>query len=175
VRATRSLLLLGSDVLEALIVVQTTRSLPLLGSDVLKKVNEMQFKIRTAFLFPAAIAALMLIANAVFAQDTTPKTRLRSPAAVRGFIGGESHDSYVIRVRKGRTMTVRISWRSEGENNASFTVSESADFFGAEQVSFGAVSADDKQWTGKIPRTRDYFIYVVAHPTAHFVLRVRVK
>lgn len=135
----------------------------------------MHFKIRKAFLFPAAIAALMLIANVVFAQDTTPKRRLRSPAAVRGFIGGESHDSYVIRVRKGRTMTVRISWRPEGENNASFTVSESADFFDAEQVSFGEVSDGGKRWTGKIPKTRDYFVYVVAHPTAHYVLRVKVK
>ena len=136
----------------------------------------MYIKIRKALLFPAAMAALMLIANVVVAQDdTTPKRRLRSPAAVKSTVGGEAHDSYVIRAPKGRMMTVRISWRPEGENNASFTVSESANFFGAEQVSFGKVSGDGKHWTGKIPRTRDYFIYVVAHPTADYVLRVSLK
>ena len=136
----------------------------------------MHTKIRKTLLFPAAMAALMLIANVAFAQeDTTPKKRLRSPAAVKGSIGGEAHDSYVIRAPKGRTMTVRISWRPEGENNASFTVSESANFFGAEQVSFGEASDDGKRWTGKIPKTRDYFIYMVAHPTADYALRVNVK
>jgi hypothetical protein len=136
---------------------------------------KMHTKIRKT-LFPAAIAALLLIGNVVFAQkDTTPKKRLRSPAVARGTIGGESHDSYVIRARKGQTMTVKISWRSEGENNASFTVSESADFFSAQQVGFGEESDGGKRWTGKIPQTRDYFIYVTAHPTADYVLRVNLK
>ena len=136
----------------------------------------MHTKIRKTLLFPAAIAALLLIANVTFAQkDTTPKKRLRSPAVAKGTIGGESHDSYVIRARKGQTMTVRISWHVEGENGAAFTVSESADFFGGEQLGFGEESDEGKRWTGKIPQTRDYFIYVTAHPTADYVLRVNLK
>jgi hypothetical protein len=37
--------------------------------------------------------------------------RLRSPAIVRGFIGGESQDHYEIRARKGQTLAVSISWK----------------------------------------------------------------
>jgi hypothetical protein len=40
---------------------------------------------------------------------------------------------------------------------------------------FDTVADDGKRWTGKIPQTRDYFIYLVAHPTAPYVLRVTVK
>ena len=72
-------------------------------------------------------------------------------------------------------MTVRIYWRREGDNKADFTVSESASFFAAEQVGFGSLSADSRRWTGRIPKTRDYYIYVVAHPTVHYTLRVNLK
>lgn len=130
---------------------------------------------KTSFLF-AAITALLLCANIASAQeDTTPKKRLRSPAITRGLIGGESHDSYVIRARRGRTMTVQISWRREGDNRAEFTVSESSNFYNAEQVTFGRESNNGRRWTGKIPDTRDYYIYVVGHPTARYTLRVTVR
>ena len=130
---------------------------------------------RLPFLLLATVT-ILLAASALRAQDdTTPKKRLRSPAITRSVIGGESHDSYVIRARKGQTMTVRISWRHEGDNNAEFKVSESANFFDAEQVGFGTLSADSKRWTGRIPNTRDYYIYAVAHPTTHYTLRVNLK
>jgi hypothetical protein len=136
----------------------------------------MQLRLRKTSLLFAAIVALLLSANVALSQeDTTPKKRLRSPAVVRGLIGGESHDSYVIRARRGATMTVQISWRSEGDNRAEFTVSDSANFFSAEQVNFGEKFNGDKSWRGKIPATRDYYIYVVAHPTARYTLRVKVK
>jgi hypothetical protein len=136
----------------------------------------MKLKLRSAASLLATVVALSLAtAPALAQQDTAPKKRLRNPATVRGFIGGESHDSYVIRGRKGRTMTVRISWRREGDNRAEFTVSESPDFFGAEPVTFGKESDDGKRWAGKLPRTRDYYIYVVAHPTAQYTLRVTIR
>ncbi|HEY3027113.1 MAG TPA: hypothetical protein VGJ55_13275 [Pyrinomonadaceae bacterium] len=121
-----------------------------------------------------SVTILLAVSPARAQDDTTPK-RLRSPATIRGLVGGESHDSYVIRARKGQTMTVRISWRREDDNKADFTVSESASFFGAEQVGFGTLSADSRRWTGRIPKSRDYYIYVVAHPTAHYTLRVSLK
>ena len=107
--------------------------------------------------------------------EPSPARRLRRPATVRGFIGGESHDNYVIHARKGRIMTVRLSWRREGDNRAEFKVSESPDYFTGEPVKFGTESDDGKRWTGRIPRSGDYYIDVVAHPTAHYTLRVRVK
>lgn len=47
----------------------------------------------------ATLATLLLAANIASAEEYTQ--RLRSPATVKGFVGGESHDSYVIRARKG--------------------------------------------------------------------------
>ena len=130
---------------------------------------------RLAFLLLVTVTILLAVSPSRAQDDTTPKKRLRSPAITRGFIGGESHDSYVIRARKGQTMNVRISWRREGDNKADFTVSESPSFFGAEQVGFGSLSGDSRRWTGRIPKTRDYYIYIVAHPTAHYTLRVNLK
>lgn len=130
---------------------------------------------RSSFLL-IALAIVLLAANSCWAQDdTTQKRRLRSPETVRGLIGGESHDSYVIQARKGRTMTVQISWRRVDDNRAEFTVSESSDFFNGGEVAFGKTSDKGKRWSGRIPRTRDYYIYVVAHPTAQYTLRVRLK
>lgn len=136
----------------------------------------MRPELRHAFRLFAVTAAVLLCAGLASArQDAAPKKRLRSPAAARGFIGGESHDGYVIRARRGRTMTVQIFWRREGDNRAEFTVSESPDFSGAEPVKFGTESNGGRRWTGRIPRTRDYYIYVVGHPAAHYTLTVRVR
>ena len=130
--------------------------------------------------FPSLItaAAVLLLLSAAIARaqdDTVPKKRLRSPATVRGTIGGESHDSYVIRARRGQRMTVRISWRRDGDNQASFSISRSPNFFSAEPLNFGQESDEGKQWTGRIPQTGNYYIYVTAHPVADYVLRVRLK
>jgi hypothetical protein len=98
--------------------------------------------------------------------------RLRNPASVRGFIGGESHQEYVIHVRRGRVLTVRLSWRREADNRAEFSVKESRN---SEPSKFGMESDDGKRWTGKIPKSGDYYIDVYAHPTAHYTLRVAVR
>ncbi len=136
----------------------------------------MQIKLKRAPWLLIALALLLLPTNATYAQDDkTPKKRLRSPATVKGFIGGESHDSYVIRARKGQTMTVQISWRRKDDNRAEFTVSESSNFFTGGQVTFGKSSDNDKRWSGKIPKTGSYYLYVVAHPTARYTLSVTVK
>ena len=107
--------------------------------------------------------------------ETSPLRILRGAATVRGFIGGESHDGYVVRARKGRVLSVRLSWRREGDNRASFTVSESPDFYTGEPAKFGAEYADGQRWAGRIPRTGDYHIYVVAHPSARYTLKVSVR
>lgn len=133
--------------------------------------NAMSKLMRSSFL-----AALLLAANVVWAQeDTTPKKRLRSPATASGVIGGEAHAGYVIRARKDQTMTVQITWRRKDDNRAEFTVSESSNFFNGGQVTFGKSSDKGKRWSGKIPRTKNYYIYVVAHPTANYTLSVTVE
>ena len=133
-----------------------------------------------ASLFLATLATLLLAADITVAQSHTP--RLRSPATVRGFIGGESHDSYVIRARKGRIMTVQLTWRHEHddqrrENHAEFFVGDLPNFNADGLVTFGKESSSEKgrSWSGKIPKTGDYYIYVLANPSAHYTLRVIVK
>ena len=136
----------------------------------------MRIKLKRPFWLLVALAFLLLTTSVAWAQsDTTPKKRLRSPATTKGFIGGESHDSYVIRARKGQTMTVQISWRRKDDNHAEFTISDSSNFFDAAQVPFGKVSDHGKRWSGKAPKTGSYYIYVVAHPTAHYTLSLSVE
>jgi|SRR5215510_1558825 len=133
----------------------------------------MRMKLKQAFLPLIPLTTLLLAADIAWAQEYTQ--RLRSPATVRGLIGGESHDSYVISARKGQTMTVQISWRREhdnelGDNHAQFWVED-----GNGYVKFGKESNEGKRWSGKIPKTANYYIYVIAHPWAHYTLRITVK
>ena len=136
----------------------------------------MHKKLASSSLILLSAVLLFLSASVARAQDdTVPKKRLRSPATVRSTIGGESHDSYVIKARRGQRMTVSISWRKEGDNEAGFTVSRSYNFFSAEAVGLGKESNNGKQWSGRIPETGNYYIYVTAHPVATYVLRVRLN
>jgi hypothetical protein len=107
--------------------------------------------------------------------ETSPPRRLRNPVSVRGFIGGESHDGYVVRAHKGQVLTVRLSWRREDDNRASLALSESADFYTGEPVKFGTEYDDGRRWVGTVPRTGDYYVYVVAHPSAHYTLHVSLR
>ena len=134
----------------------------------------MHVKLMRASLLLVAVATFFLAANITAAQENaSPKKRLRSPATARGFIGGESNDGYVIRARRGQVMTVRISWRHVDDNRAEFSVSDSAEFGG--QVEFGKLTYSGRRWRGKIPQTGDYYIYVVAHPSARYILKVTLK
>jgi hypothetical protein len=136
----------------------------------------MNIKIKQMILFIVAVTAMFTATSVTFAQsDTTPKKRLQIPATAKGFIGGESHDSYVINASKGQTITIQISWQREDGNRASFTVSKSANFFNGDAVNFGKESLNGKRWTGKIPKTGKYYIYVVANPSAKYTLKISEK
>jgi len=135
-----------------------------------------QTSFRKILSLAGIVATVILAADLSSAQPRpTPAKRLTSPAVVRGFIGGESHDAYVIRAPKGKTLTVQLSWREEGGNRAEFEVSDMPGFFGVELVKFGKPSDDGKRWTGKIPKTGNYYIYVVAHPDARYTLKASLK
>ena len=128
-----------------------------------------------------ALATLSLAADFALAQEYA--VRLRNPGTARGFVGGESHDTYVIRARKGQTMTVQISWRRErnneqgqnnGNNHAEFWVGESPDFDG-DKVVLGKESSEGKRWSCRIPKPGNYYIHVSAYPAAHYTLSVTVR
>lgn len=117
------------------------------------------------------IAAVFLLTNLTLAQGDQEAKELCFPqgtkdATVQGFIGGESHDSYVFHVRAGRKVTVRITSRGK---RAGFSVSTSE--FG-EPVDFGKETNGGMTWIGTIPQTSVYFISVTAHPQARYRLRV---
>src|SRR5215468_8697971 len=97
----------------------------------------MKLLILTAALLAivASGPARALLPDVCAAQEHEYVKRLRTPATVKGLIGGESHNSYVIHAREGQVMTVQISWRPAhdqalGDNRAEFFVSESPDFNG---------------------------------------------
>lgn len=134
-------------------------------------------RIANSLALTAVLMFCILVATgSVLAQaDRTPKKRLTSPATVSGYIGGEAHDSYVIRARKGRILTVNISWRRRGKDRAEFSVSRSANFYAGGVVNFGVRSNGGNRWRGIIRRTADYYVYVVAHPTAQYTLKIDTK
>lgn len=125
----------------------------------------------------SVFASAVLFVSSASAQtptDTVKKIRLKNPATVTGTIGGESHDSYVIRVRKNQTLKVQITWKEKGDRVAHFIVSRSADFFEGDVIR-GISTYNEKNWYSKIKKTGDYYIYVTAHPIANYTLKVSVK
>ena len=142
----------------------------------------MRMRFPKALLFQVALSVVSFAANTARAQDPPPREyfkRLHSPATARGVIGGESHDSYVIHARKGQTMSVRISWRLEPfddekyDTNAQFSVSTLPFFSGGELK--GKESHHGSRWTATIPRTGNYYIYVMGYPTVRYTLKVIVQ
>lgn len=124
-----------------------------------------------------SVLLLVVLASSLSAGQNVRS--LRSPAVVHGFIGGESHDTYVVHTRKRQTLTVVISWKPEhdpntGDNHAQFWIQDSSNY-GGEAVKFGRESDNGKRWSGEIPSTGNYYIFVVAHPTAHYNLKVQIK
>ncbi len=123
----------------------------------------------------SAVTILLLTAGIASAQtDSTPEKRLKSAATVKGSVGGEAHDSYVIRARKNQTLKVQFSWAG-GDKKAQFVISKSNDFYTGDLVEGGSETHDGKTQIRKIPATGDYYIYVTAHPTAEYTLKVRVR
>lgn len=118
------------------------------------------------------LVVLCGVGGVTWAQTGARPKRIVPPVTVKSVIGGESHDAYVVRARKGQKLSISLSWKKEDDNSASFTVSTGANFFEAEPVKFGHESAHGTRWTGRLPRTGRYYIYVVAHPVAHYVLKV---
>jgi len=117
------------------------------------------------------LAGLLLAANIGRAEEHVQ--RLRSPATVKGVVGGEAHDSYVFRAHKGQIMIVQISWPLEhdpeqkqdhGYNHADFWIGKLPDFDGDGRVTFGKASNNGKRWIGTIPKTGNYYIMLALTP-----------
>jgi hypothetical protein len=106
-----------------------------------------------------ALAASWLAAVSAVAQFPEHPRTLHSPAKVKGFIGGESHDTYGIKARRGQIMTVRSHGflsatknQAAVDNNAQFWVSTAPDFDGTGDVKFGQEFDNGKTWTRQNPK-----------------------
>lgn len=118
------------------------------------------------------VLILGVLATSAFAQPMARPKRVHAPATIRDMVGGEANVTYVVHVRKGQTLTVEISWKKEDDNTASFGMGTNKDLAPA---TFGKESNGGRKWVGKVPKTGDYFIEVVAHPRADYVLKVAVR
>src|SRR6185295_14474370 len=76
---------------------------------------------------PLVLAALILAILTTSASAQFKPKRVHAPATIRGLVGGEANDTYVLHVRKGRVLTVELSWKKEDDNKASFGMGSSKD------------------------------------------------
>jgi hypothetical protein len=129
---------------------------------------------KNCLMFFAAMILLLTVGGAQAQTDLVKKVRLKSAATVKGTVGGESHDSYVIHVRKNQTLIVQITWKEKGDYTAHFVVSRSDDFFTGDVIR-GIETYNEKNWRSKIRKTGDYYIYVTGHPVADYTLKVSSK
>ncbi len=116
----------------------------------------------------------LTVSGAQAQTDPVKKIRLKNPATVKGTVGGESHDSYVIRVRKNQTLTVQITWKEKGDRVGHFIVSRSDNFFTGGVIR-GISTYNEKNWYSKLKKTGDYYIYVTGNPVVNYTLKVSVK
>lgn len=63
----------------------------------------------------------------------------------------------------------------DGDNFAEFWIGNLPDFDRDGELAMGTESQNRKRWGGRIQRTADYYIYVMAWPKAAYNLRVAVK
>jgi hypothetical protein len=128
---------------------------------------------------PRSFLLLFALALAPLAWQQDYTRTLRSPATVKGFIGGESHDRYMIHAREGQTMMIEFSWKLEldkeiGDNTAGVSLSDWPGFDPPPALKSGR-NSKRTVWSGRVPRTNDYYIDVTAYPSAHYTLKVSVQ
>lgn len=128
---------------------------------------------------PRTLLLFLALANASLAWPQEYTRTLRSPAVVKSFIGGESHDLYLIHARQGKSLMVELSWKLEhdkelGDNHADFDIGGLPGFTQAPGLNSGR-NRRRTVWSGKVPRTDDYQIVVTAYPSAHYMLKVKIQ
>lgn len=120
--------------------------------------------------------AISLIFASAMASGAQAPEKVRVPSIVHGGVGGESHQSYVFEAKCGDVIRVKLSWKHKHDkefgrvNLAQFSLSRSDVF--ADDLGFGQYSADERTWTGTMPKEGSYYIYVIAYPIADFTLKL---
>jgi hypothetical protein len=128
----------------------------------------MKEKMKNTKLILISLVLMFLTVGFASAQE-----KLRNGVAVRGEIGGEAHAKYVIRARRGQTITVVVTRRVARDGNFNLSVTRGAggqDVPGKETNGRGQLV-----WTGKARATGNYYFDMTAHPTTRYTIRVTVS
>lgn len=156
------------------------------------------------FRVAGVLAVIFLIVGSAIAQDSRPRVSAAlaggegtiSVALMNGIgtvtarseIGGESRDSYALKLEAGRKITILLS--SE-QNKADFAIggsgpgcSDDPSFNAATQTVREKYLTKSKKvryrkairWTGTVPETCEYRIDVTAYPgAAEYTLQIEIK
>ena len=125
-------------------------------------------------LLAAALIGLTFTSSAL-SQDAPEPVRLtfargKHTTTVRGFVGGEASDRYVVRVRAGQKLIIHAISRRKRTQVSVFSVADDSDTLRNDS------DTDWTRWAGKVPRTGDYIIQVNVHPYAErYTLKVTVR
>ncbi|MGH9971946.1 MAG: hypothetical protein ACREBG_29715 [Pyrinomonadaceae bacterium] len=118
------------------------------------------------------IIALLVLSVTVFAQRKTQRVRFprgRTTAVLHGAVVRGTNDRYILGARSGQTMIVHLSSR---EKNAVFTIlgPDATALPGTEE------GLDVSDWTGELPLTGDYSIWVSPmRGNATYTLEVTIR
>lgn len=109
----------------------------------------------------AALMAVVIQASQVFAADVVKKVvfaKGSNTAVYKGKLPKQyaSYDAYVLRVRKGQRITVKLT---TDDPDASFSIYETEKLGPAEDLIFDS-KPDFKQWSGLAPMTSEYSVQI---------------
>jgi len=122
------------------------------------------------FMLSCLVVSLSL-STGVHAREKHARA-LQVPSSVRGFVGGESHDAYRFHGARGEHVGIRLASLRASAEGAEMIVSDSPTFGDAEPALGGTLSEDGAAWDGTLRRSGWLYIYVVAHPSAHYRLTI---
>lgn len=119
-----------------------------------------------------AVLTFSLVLTAVAQTGQTQRVRFprgRTTAVLKGAVVRGTQDQYILGARRGQTMIVHITSR---ENNAVFVIlaPNATALDGAEE------GTDTKDWTGELPLSGDYSIWVgPTRGNATYTLEVTIR
>ncbi len=144
----------------------------------------MKLSIKKAALIFAGLTMMLLVSIPAAAQrqrtlkrkkivarmSVAPKIRLQNGESVDGYVDVDNYDGYIINARKGQMLTVRIRRAS----NVSLKISQTGNYYRAVQLGGGKFSNGGRRWTGKIPASGDYYIFVNARQPVNYKIIAKV-
>ena len=116
-----------------------------------------------------AVLTFSIVLTAVAQTQRVRFPRGRTTAVLKGAVVRGTQDQYILGARRGQTMIVHITSR---ENNAVFVIlaPNATALDGAEE------GTDTKDWTGELPLSGDYSIWVgPTRRNATYTLEVTIR